>query len=62
MKDFIYYTPTEVVFGRGAEEHVADLVHQVREGLLIARAGPLDEVSVHLTVRFAVVVVTAVYP
>lgn len=26
MKDFIYYTPTEVVFGRDAENHIASLV------------------------------------
>ena len=30
MKDFTYYTPTDVVFGRGAEEHVAEMV--VRHG------------------------------
>lgn len=26
MKDFNYYAPTQVVFGRGSEEHVAALV------------------------------------
>lgn len=28
MKDFHYYTPTEVVFGRGAEDQVAELVRR----------------------------------
>ena len=28
MTDFTYYTPTEVVFGRGAEEQVAELVRR----------------------------------
>jgi hypothetical protein len=32
-----------------AEQGVADLMHQVRECLLVARASPLDEVSIHLT-------------
>jgi hypothetical protein len=32
------------------EERVAGLVHQRRERLLVARASPLDEVSVHLTI------------
>lgn len=28
MKDFNYYTPTKVVFGRGSEDKVAQLVHE----------------------------------
>lgn len=28
MKNFNYYTPTQVVFGRGAEDSVAQMVQQ----------------------------------
>ena len=28
MKDFVYYAPTEVVFGRESEEQVAHLVRK----------------------------------
>ena len=28
MKNFSYYTPTQVVFGRGAEDKVAEMVQQ----------------------------------
>jgi hypothetical protein len=43
-----------------AEQGVADLMHQVREGLLVAGTSPLDEISVHLTLGCAAGV-TAVY-
>jgi hypothetical protein len=36
-----------------AEQGVADLVHQIRERLLVARLSPFDEVSVHLTLGYA---------
>ena len=45
-----------------AEERVADLVHQIRERLLVARASPLDEVSVHLPLGWRRGRVAAVYP
>ena len=36
-----------------AEQGVADLMHQIREGLLVARLSPFDEVSVHVTLGCA---------
>ena len=30
-----------------AEQRVADLVHQIRERLLVALPGPLDQLSIH---------------
>lgn len=52
MRDFTYYTPTEVVFGRSAEDHVAELVkkyagHRVLihyGGGSVVRSGLLDKV------------------
>ena len=45
-----------------AEERVAGLVHQVRERLLVPRARPLDEVSVHLNPGLRRGCSTTVYP
>ena len=52
MRDFIYYTPTEVVFGRNAEEQVARLVRKYGGtkvlvhygGGSVKRSGLLDKV------------------
>ena len=57
VKDFTYYTPTEVVFGRGAEEHVAELVrkhggHKILVhygGGSAKRSGLLDKICGQLT-------------
>ena len=47
---------------RDAEQGVAELVHQIRECLLVARPSPLDEVSVHLTLGFRRGLEASVYP
>ena len=52
MKDFIYYTPTEVVFGRDVEKHIASLVAKNKGSKVLIhygghsaeRSGLLDEV------------------
>lgn len=49
MKNFIYYTPTEVVFGKGSESKVGSLVKQfggkkVLRGKSAERSGLLDRV------------------
>lgn len=52
MKDFIYYTPTEVVFGGDAENHIASLVVKNKGSKVLIhygghsaeRSGLLDEV------------------
>lgn len=47
MKNFVYYTPTEVVFGKGSESKVGSLVKQFggKKGFSImagrARSGPV---------------------
>ena len=57
MKDFVYYAPTEVVFGKNSEEQVASLVkkpggHKVLVhygGQSAKKSGLLDKVCVLLS-------------
>ena len=58
MKDFTYYAPTEVVFGRDAENHIGRLVrkyggHKVLVhygGGSVVRSGLLDAVCAQLDI------------
>ena len=60
MKDFTYYAPTEVVFGRDAENHIGRLVrkyggHKVLVhygGGSVVRSGLLDAVCAQLDIKF----------